>query len=74
MMVSCVASMPMPPKYAAWLQSIGFTQISFGYAGIKLLLPEEFDDGQTGYSISAEGQSFCDGKEGSWRAEWLVIG
>jgi hypothetical protein len=74
MMVSCVALMPMPPKYAAWLQALGFTEISFGYAGIKLLLPEEFDDGQTGYSISAEGQSFCDGKEGSWRAEWLVIG
>jgi len=46
MMVSCVASMPMPPKYAAWLQSLGFTEISFGYAGIKLLLPEEFDDGR----------------------------
>jgi hypothetical protein len=63
----------MPPKYAAWL-SLGFTEISFGHAGIKLLLPEEFDDGQTGYSISAEGQSFCDGKEGSWRTEWLMIG
>ena len=66
--------MPMPQECAAWLKSLGFTEISFGYSGIKLLLPEEFEDGQIGYSISSDNQSLCNGEEGDWKPEWLVIG
>jgi hypothetical protein len=66
--------MSMPQEYSAWLQSLGFTEISFGYAGIKLLLPEELEEGQTGYSISSDNQPLCNGEEGAWKPQWLVIG
>jgi hypothetical protein len=66
--------MLIPQEYPAWLQSLGFTEISFGYTGIKLLLPEEFEAGQTGYSISSDNQSLCSGEDGAWKPEWLVIG
>jgi hypothetical protein len=79
---TCYPSSPfmsIPQEYSAWLQSLGFTEISFGYAGIKLLLPEEldglkFEEGQTGYSISPDNQSLCNGEEGVWKPQWLVIG
>ena len=66
--------MLIPQEYPAWLRSLGFTGISFGYAGIKLLLPEEFEAGQTGHSISSDNQSLCNGEDGAWKPEWLVIG
>jgi hypothetical protein len=64
----------VPPEYISWLARLGFREISFGYGGITLFTPEEIDYAQTGYSRSADGESFCDGKPGSWRPEWITIG
>jgi hypothetical protein len=66
--------MIIPPKYARWFESLGFNEFSFGYAGMKILSPVELEDGQIGYSFSAKGASLCDGKPGSWKAEWIAIG
>ncbi|SRR6266567_3442907 len=66
--------MTLPPEYVPWLKSLGFNEISFGYDGLKLFLPEELDKGQIGYSKSREGDSLCDGATGSWKAKWIVIG
>jgi hypothetical protein len=60
--------MHLPPAYALWLSQLAFHDVSFSYSGIELLAPEEIDDAQVGYSRSAEG------KPGSWRPEWIVIG
>jgi hypothetical protein len=66
--------MQVPPEYVSWLAQLGFREIRFGYGGIELFSPEVLDAAQIGYSRSAEGESFCDGKPGSWRPEWLAIG
>jgi hypothetical protein len=66
--------MNVPFEYPTWFESLGFTEIAFGYAGLKLLSPAELEEGQTGYSLSDEGESLCDGKPGSWKAEWIAIG
>ncbi len=66
--------MIIPSKYATWFESLGFNEIAFGYAGLKLLSPDELEEGQTGYSSSSAGEALCDGKPGSWKAEWIAIG
>jgi hypothetical protein len=66
--------MIIPFEYTAWFESLGFDEIAFGYAGLKLLSPDELEEGQAGYSLSEEGESLCDGKPGSWKAEWIAIG
>jgi hypothetical protein len=66
--------MTIPFEYTAWFESLGFDEIAFGYAGLKLLSPAELEDGQIGYSFSATGESLCGGKQGSWKAEWIAIG
>ena len=69
-----IADMQLPPDYISWLHHLGFDEISFGCGGVKLFTIEELDEHQIGYSRSAEGKSLCDGKPGSWRPEWIVIG
>ena len=64
----------LPPDYVRWLHELGFDEISFGCGGIKLFTAEEIDEAQVGYSRSIDGKSFCDGKRGSWRPEWITIG
>ncbi len=54
--------MLLPPCYTSWLTQHGLHEISFGYGGIELFAFEGMDDAQIGYSRSAEGKSFCDGK------------
>lgn len=49
-------------------------EISYGYGGLKLLEADELDEGQIGYSVSPDGQSFCGVRPGDWRASWIVIG
>jgi hypothetical protein len=66
--------MTVPREYAAWFESLGFPEVSFGYSCLKLLSPEKLEEGQTGYSKSPEGDSLCDGAPGSWKPEWTVIG
>ena len=66
--------MTIPPEYYAWREALGFEEISFGCSGVRLFPLAELDDGQIGYSHSQEGQSFCDGAEGSWKPEWIAIG
>ena len=63
--------MKLPPEYTRWLNALGFDEISFGCGGVKLFSVDEMDEAQVGYSRSAEGKSFCDGKPGSWRPEWI---
>ena len=64
----------IPREYSHWIESFSHREISFGYGGLKLFAPEEIEEGQVGYSRSAEGASFCDGMHGSWKSEWIVIG
>ncbi|HET9364753.1 MAG TPA: hypothetical protein VFP71_07120 [Candidatus Angelobacter sp.] len=64
----------IPREYSNWIESFSHREISFGYGGLKLFAPEEIEEGQVGYSRSAEGASFCDGMPGSWKSEWIVIG
>jgi hypothetical protein len=66
--------MRIPPRYAPWLESLGFQEISYDIGGLKLLTPEELDEGQVGYSRSEQGESFCNDSPGSWKPDWLVIG
>ena len=61
-------------QYASWFEALGFNTVSFGYSGITLFAPGELDKQQIGYSRGADGQSFCDGRLGSWQPQWLVIG
>src|SRR5436853_4533148 len=65
--------MPIPPEYSAWREALGFDEISFGWSGVRLFPLAELDEGQIGYSRSQDGQSFCDGVEGSWKPERIVI-
>lgn len=66
--------MKIPPEYPQWLESLGFTEVSFGSGGLQLFPLDELNEGQTGYSKSPEGKSLCDGAPGSWKPEWTVIG
>lgn len=74
--LECCA-MNIPEEYNRCFESLPFHEISFGYAGLKLFSAAEMDEGQVGYSRSEGGESFCDGGDGgdgSWKAEWIVIG
>jgi len=64
----------IPQEYGSWFDSLRFHEVSIGYAGLQLYAPSELDNGQIGYSRSLEGESFCDGEPGAWKAEWIVIG
>lgn len=66
--------MKIPPQYAAWRERLGFDEISFGGGGIRLFPLDEIHQAQVGYACGEDGQSFCDGSEGSWKPEWIVIG
>jgi hypothetical protein len=66
--------MTIPPQYAPWLASLGFDEVSFDTGGIKLFKPEELEEAQVGHARTEKGKSLCNGKPGSWQAEWLVIG
>jgi hypothetical protein len=69
-----MSTVMIPPQYAHWLETLGFDEISFNVAGIKLFQFEELDEVQIGYARSEEGKSFCNGAAGSWKSDWLVIG
>jgi hypothetical protein len=64
----------IPHEHRRWIESFPYREISFGYGGMNLFSVDEIDEGQIGYSQSAEGASFCDGTPGSWQPEWTVIG
>jgi hypothetical protein len=67
--------MSIPDEYASWFRSLGFDEINFGYAGLKLTSPDEIDNAQIGYSRSPEGMSLCGAEDsGAWKASWTVIG
>ena len=66
--------MKIPDRYAAWRNALGFDDISYGVGGIRIFPLAEIDEGQIGYSLSPDGDSLCDGAEGSWKPEWVVIG
>ncbi|HEY6969267.1 MAG TPA: hypothetical protein VJA94_08685 [Candidatus Angelobacter sp.] len=66
--------MKTPDIYLAWRESIGFDEFSLGSGGIRIFPLAEIDEAQIGYSRSAEGDSLCDGAEGSWKPKWVVIG
>jgi hypothetical protein len=66
--------MVIPPEYDHWFEALGFNEFSFGYAGLRIFSPTELEEGQLGYSLSSEGESLCDGKPGSWKPQWTVIG
>jgi len=67
-------TMNVPPEYAAWINSLGFTELSLGYSGLKIFAVDELYANQIGYSRSVHGKSLCDGQPGSWQPEWIVIG
>lgn len=66
--------MKIPDRYAAWRNALDFDDISYGVGGIRIFPLAEIDEGQIGYSRSPDGYSLCDGAEGSWKPEWIVIG
>jgi hypothetical protein len=61
-------------EYAGWFRSLGFDEINFGYAGLKLTSPDDIDSAQIGYSRSPQGVSLCAEDSGAWKASWTVIG
>jgi hypothetical protein len=72
--IKILCQMIIPQEYKRWFESLPFHEVSFGYSGLTLYAPSELDAGQIGYSRSVEGESFCDGEPGAWKAEWIVIG
>jgi hypothetical protein len=66
--------MEVPAAYIKKRQGIPIDEVSYGVGGIKLFNATELDEGQVGYSITAEGESLCGYEEGDWRPTWLVIG
>jgi hypothetical protein len=48
--------------------------ISIGYRELTFLKPDNFDNGQIGYSVDPDNKSLATGKPGDWKKEWLVIG
>jgi len=64
----------VPPRYLDLLAKAPLHEVSFGYGGLKLFEADEIEAGQTGYSVSAQGVSFCDGSSGAWQSDWVVIG
>lgn len=66
--------MNLPNDYKHFLETVKVQEISYGCGGIRLFSAEEVGEGQIGYALSADGTSFCDGSQGSWRRNWIVIG
>lgn len=64
----------VPDTYLRWRSSMPFDEISIGSGGLKLAQADRLKSAQIGYSISADGASFCSGHAGDWQPEWLVIG
>jgi len=66
--------MTIPQKYIAWREALGSNGFSFGAGGIRIFRLTEIDEAQVGYSRSEDDESLCDGAEGSWKPQWIVIG
>ncbi|UUZ79100.1 hypothetical protein LJK88_28185 [Paenibacillus sp. P26] len=64
----------MRKDLVATVHSFPFHEISLGYRTVTLFAEEQLEQAQVGYSIDLKGQSLCGTEEGSWLAQWLVIG
>lgn len=49
-------------------------EVHFGAGGMRLFEPDQLAAAQIGYSITSNGQSLIDRRQGSWQPSWLVIG
>jgi hypothetical protein len=49
-------------------------EVQYGCGGLKLFEAEELEEAQIGYSVGANGESFCRSHKGSWAPGWFVIG
>jgi hypothetical protein len=61
-------------KYTEKLKDLPFHEITIGYTTIHLFAEAELYEGQTGYSIDSNGNSFGSEEDGDWKNNWLVIG
>jgi len=66
--------MPAPSSYLEMLAQLPSRDITFDFGGVHLAAPDELQNAQIGYAISAGGESFCGDKDGDWRQSWFVIG
>lgn len=67
-------SVTIPEKYKLARTELGFDEVGIGFNGITLFTLDELDGAQIGYSKSPNGESLCEGREGQWQPQWLVIG
>ena len=65
--------MKLPTRFAILRSEIA-NEVSYGFGGIRLFADAELEMAQAGYSVTPNGKSLSDGKEGSWHRDWLVIG
>jgi hypothetical protein len=56
------------------LLSLSIPSVSLGYTTVSIYRVDELEGGQTGYSVDPAGHTLVDRTDGSWHAEWLVIG
>lgn len=66
--------MNMPDTLIKLLEANTVRNISLGYDVICLLDIDNIEKEQVGYSVDSNGKSLITNKEGSWKADWLVIG
>ena len=61
-------------KYIEKSKDLPFYEITIGYTTIHLLTEAELSEGQIGYSVDSEGNSFTGNNYGDWKKNWVVIG
>jgi hypothetical protein len=66
--------MSIPDNFIKLAKSNTIRNISLGYDDIYLFDIDNIKKEQVGYSIDPNGNSLITGEEGSWKANWLVIG
>ena len=66
--------MNIPNDFIKLAKSNTIRNISLGYDDIYLFEIDNIEKEQVGYSIDTDGNSLITDEEGSWKANWLVIG
>lgn len=66
--------MNTPDWYTQWRATLDFESIEYGIGGVRLLRLGDVPQGQVGYAVGRDGESFVGTGPGDWRPEWMVIG
>ncbi|WP_315113102.1 hypothetical protein [Clostridium intestinale] len=66
--------MKIPENFIRLVQDNSKLNVSLGYDDIYLFKVDNIEKEQVGYSIDRDGNSLILNEEGSWKANWLIIG